>query len=311
MTTVSLFQGTSTVLLNASLAWMTGAFFARNCLRNCSMSWCDKAMRRLDVSVLAAAGICITSSFCTLWAATAVMNDSPLWDARDALWTMLTMTHYGRAGLCGLVTLLGIGCAYLARDKLHDRRTYDSVVAALLLIFAFTRAIVSHAVHNGMFEVDVWLEWLHLLLIGLWAGGVMVSGWMVLPWPEISQKVEWRATTGFLNALSRSATIALVGIAATGAYNAYRGLGSLDNLSGNAYGRALTIKLWLVALAVGLGAFNRFIGFPAVVTPDSRAIPLPVAMHRLVFILRLESFVLLGVLIAAAALSGEAPPALS
>ncbi|MFC6520626.1 CopD family protein [Undibacterium arcticum] len=89
------------------------------------------------------------------------------------------------------------------------------------------------------------------------------------------------------------------------------GLGSLDNLSGNAYGRALTIKLWLVALAVGLGAFNRFIGFPAVVTPDSRAIPLPVAMHRLVFILRLESFVLLGVLIAAAALSGEAPPALS
>ncbi|MFD2272299.1 hypothetical protein ACFS07_17150 [Undibacterium arcticum] len=153
------------------------------------MSWCDKAMRRLDVSVLAAAGICITSSFCTLWAATAVMNDSPLWDARDALWTMLTMTHYGRAGLCGLVTLLGIGCAYLARDKLHDRRTYDSVVAALLLIFLRLRA--QSLATRSTTGCSKWMYGWNgctCFLIGLWAGGVMVSGWMVLPWPEISQK---------------------------------------------------------------------------------------------------------------------------
>ncbi len=207
-------------------------------------------------------------SFCTLWAETAVMSDATLWDARGAFWTMLSMTHYGHAGLCGLVTLTGIAGACLARNKLHDRHACDFVVVALLLVFAFTRVIVSHAALNGMFGLDVWVEWLHLLLIGLWAGAVMVSGWMVLPCACILQKNEWRATSGFLKALSRSATIALAGIGATGAYNAYRGLGSLDKLSGNAYGHALTIKLCLVTVAVGLGAFNRFIGFPAVVISD-------------------------------------------
>src|SRR6202022_2911112 len=133
MTSVSLFQWGSTVLLNASLAWMTGVFFAHIWLANCSASWCDRAMGRLYFSALYAAAICIVSSFCTLWAAAAAMSDSRLWDARDSLWTMLSMTHYGRAGLCGLVTLLGIGGAYLARNRLHDTRIADFAAAALLL----------------------------------------------------------------------------------------------------------------------------------------------------------------------------------
>lgn len=104
----------------------------------------------------------------------------------------------------------------------------------------------------------------------------------------------------------------------TGAYNAYRGLESLNNLLGNSYGNALTIKLCLVAVAVGLGAFNRFIGFPAVVeianSPNSTGAQgkaSPRAMHRLVFVLRLESLALLGMLTAAAVLTAESPPAIS
>lgn len=73
----------------------------------------------------------------------------------------------------------------------------------------------------------------------------------------------------------------------------------------------LAIKLCLVAVAVGLGAFNRFVGFPAVtiaITADSANAQ---AMQHLIFVLRLESDVLLGVLMAAAVLTNTAPPALS
>ncbi len=246
------------------------------------------------------------------------MSGATLWDARGAFWTMLTLTHYGRTGLCGLVTLLGLGCAHFAHHRLHDRRVYDGLVATFLLVFAFTRVSVSHAAISGQFGLDVWVEWLHLLLIGLWVGAVMVSGWLVLPCVLVFQKTQIHTVARFLNALSRAATIALAGIVTTGAYNAYRGLGSLDKLLGNSYGNALSIKLCLVAVAVGLGAINQFIGFPALVelanspnSTDAQGKASPGAIHRLVFILRLESLVLLGVLTAAAVLTAESPPAIS
>ena len=320
---VLLFKELSTVILNAGLAWMTGALFARIWLGNCSASWCDKARRRLHFSVLAAAGMCIIGSVCTLWAETAIMNDSSLRDARGVFWTMLTMTHYGRAGLCALVVLLGLACVYLARNRTQEVRIHDGVITMLLLVFAYARVSVSHAAIDGTFGLNVWMQWLHLLLISLWVGAVMVSAWSVLPCAKIFQKTASRATTVFLKALSRAATLALAGIAATGAYNAVRGLGSVDNFSASAYGHALALKLCLVAVAIGLGAFNRFIGFPAVMmsnaagssdlsdSSNSQAIPWPAAMQRVVFVLRLESIVLLAVLIAAAVLTNQAPPALS
>lgn len=318
MSTVALFKEASTVFLNMSLAWMTGAFFARIWLRNCAANWRDTTSQWLNYSMLAAAGMCILSSFCTLWAEAAVMSDATLWEARSAFWAVLTLTHYGRAGLCGLVALLGLGCTYLAHHSLHERRICYGLSASFLLIFAFTRVSVSHAAINGMFGLNVWIEWLHLLLICLWVGAVMVSGWLVLPCVFVFQKMQARATADYLKMLSLTATIALVGIVTTGAYNAYRGLGSLENLSGNAYGNALTIKLCLVAVAIGLGAYNRFIGFPAIVeiadsanslnSTEAQAKAWPGAMFRLVFVLRLESLVLLGILIAAAVLTGESPP---
>ena len=172
---VLLFKELSTVILNAGLAWMTGALFARIWLGNCSASWCDKARRRLHFSVLAAAGMCIIGSVCTLWAETAIMNDSSLRDARGVFWTMLTMTHYGRAGLCALVVLLGLACVYLARNRTQEVRIHDGVITMLLLVFAYARVSVSHAAIDGTFGLNVWMQWLHLLLISLWVGAVMVS----------------------------------------------------------------------------------------------------------------------------------------
>lgn len=312
---VVLFGEFWTVILNAGLAWMMGAFFARIWLGNCQADWCDSARRRLHCSTLAAAGLCMMGSVCVLWAETAIMNDSSLLDAHGALWTMLTMTHYGRTGLFALCILLVLAGAYLVRNRLQSYRAYDGLIAALLLAFAYARANMSHASING-FGWNLSIEWLHLLLISLWTGTVMVSGWVVLPCATV-QKTVAPASAAFLQALSRAALFAVAGIAATGAYNTLRGLGSVDNFFASAYGHVLAIKLCLVAVAVGLGAFNRFVCFPAVtiaITADSanaQAMRWPAAMQRVVFVLRLESVALLAVLIAAAVLTNQAPPALS
>lgn len=306
---VLLFGELSTATLNVGLAWMTGTFFAHIWLGNCQAGWCDSARRRLHCSALAAAALCMLGSVGALWVEAAVMNDSSLLDARDVLWTMFTMTHYGRTGLCALVILLVLASACVARNGLQRRRVHDGLIAALLLAFAYARANMSHAAING-FGWNLSVEWLHLLLISLWAGTVMVSGWIVLPCATV-QKTVAPASAAFLHALSRTALLAVAGIAATGAYNALRGLGSVDNFSASAYGQVLAIKLCLVAIAVGLGAFNRLIGFPAVAVSTAADSVNAQAMQRLIFVLRLESLVLLGALIAAAVLTNTAPPALS
>ena len=87
----------------------------------------------------------------------------------------------------------------------------------------------------------------HLGAMALWLGGLLllVAGvprsWF---WWTASQFSPW-------------ALGSVVALAATGSVNAWRQLGSLDGLTGSAYGRWLVIKLLLVAAVVGVAFFSR------------------------------------------------------
>jgi copper resistance protein D len=108
----------------------------------------------------------------------------------------------------------------------------DVVVALLLLGFAAARASVSHAGENGLASLAFGVEWLHLVLIALWFGGVAIGGWIVLPQAH-PQGRERLPVNRYLALLSHAATVALIGIVATGLYNAWQRVGSVQNLSGN------------------------------------------------------------------------------
>jgi putative copper resistance protein D len=77
------------------------------------------------------------------------------------------------------------------------------------------------------------------------------------------------------------------------------------------WGQALAIKLGLVALAVALGGFNRFVGFPAALDSNAGKTSLNGSMQRLKTVLLVESALLLGAVIAAAVLASEGAPAMS
>ena len=310
MTNISLLQVIGTALVNLSLAWLIGAFVARMWLTRGAPGWCDKGVSWLHRASFPALMICMLSSFCLLWLEAAVMSEVPLWNAGAAMWMMLTATHYGHAGLAGLAALFGLLGLHAILRKSPESRAVNFLIAALLLAFSLTRAIASHAGGQGAFSVAAWVEWTHLLFISLWVGSVMISGWVVLPMAEVVGQGALSATSNFLRLLSHYATIAIIGIVGTGLYNSYRGLGSIENLFGNRYGAILMLKVFLVTLAAALGAFNKFIGLPTVLKPDTRGMDLPAALGRIVFVLRMESVVLLGVIVAAAVLTGTAPPSI-
>jgi putative copper resistance protein D len=67
----------------------------------------------------------------------------------------------------------------------------------------------------------------------------------------------------------------------------------------------------LVAIAVALGGFNRFVGFPAALDSDGSKQSVTGSMQRLKTVLFVESALLLGAVIAAAVLASQGAPTMS
>ena len=266
MSAASLLQPAAVLVLDAGFAWLVGTL----------LTPCAPRLRHAETGAILA---CLAGSVVALWAATALMADAALPEAFGMLPAVMMQTAYGQAGLASiaLVALL------LARPR-------DWVAAVLLGLFALARASVSHAGEHGLFSVAVGVQWLHLVLIGAWLGCVGVGGWMVLPAAPGATYLSW---------LSRTATLALAGIMASGVFNAWQRLGAPGRLVDTSYGQILTLKLGLVAVALLLGACNRFVGFPAAARGNHG----PAMM-----VLRFESLVLLGALGAAAVLASLQPP---
>ncbi len=169
-----------------------------------------------------------------------------------------------------------------------------------LAAFLYTRSMVSHASANGDFSASMMADWIHLVLISAWVGEVFVAGVLTLA-ADPAERVDDRSDCmAYIDALSTSATYALVGIVATGLASAWFNLGSPRALVGNPYGATLLAKLTLVALAVLLGGYNRFLVMPS--------LPAASALQRFRWVLRIEAVVLLGVLVLAAVLSSTSPP---
>jgi putative copper export protein len=288
--TTMLLQVGAVWALNLALAWMVGACTAAFWLRDEGGGWTLRCQLWLRQSCRAAALVCMAAYLMVLWAVAAAMADVPLSEAGAVLWMLLAQSDYGKAAWAAAACL-----AVLAFRPLNPRLSL-TVLAA----FALCRVANSHAAEQGLLTLPLLVEWLHLLLIALWVGGVAVAAWVVL---SASTAGAGAAPAAYLRKLSDAATLALAGIVATGIFNAWHGLGKLDNLAATPYGQALTVKLVLVALAVALGGYNKLRGFPAIVAGHGGARPV------VALVLRIESLLLAGAVLAAAVLTGQAPPA--
>ena len=229
-------------------------------------------------------------------------------NAGPAFAQMLAATHYGHAGVATVVLLVIAMVVHWRLKGPAAGLRYVGSLAVLLLLVAAARVTIGHAYEHGPLSVAVVVEWLHLLLMSLWAGVVFVAAWVVLPRVLAGEVVATRERAVYLTSMSNWAAAALAGILATGAYNAYRVLGSPRELVEADYGQVLLFKICLVLIAIALGGFNKFVGLPAALPFGESAAKAHRGLRTVITVLRIESIALLLVLIAAAVLTSSAPP---
>jgi len=285
----------STWLLNIAFSVLLGLASARHWLSDANGAWADSVHQRLLAVWRPAAVACLAGEFAALWSAAATMAGVSPTDAAPALWTMLSATGFGKAGL------LGLACAaVLAVAGPALLRRAGGLLAALfiLAVFAAARAANSHAAEEGLLSIGLLIEWTHFVLVSLWLGGVAVAAWLVMSSAQT-------APVPYMRRLSGAATLAIAGIFATGIFNAWHGLGSPSQAFGNPYGEALVTKVVLVLLAAAMGAYNKLEAFPQAEAGSLTA------LGRARTVLQIESFVLAGAMLAAAVLVAQQPPSMS
>ena len=289
-------QAGSAVVLNACFAWLVGSMLARRWLASAggTEDTVEGTIRRYD---LVAAGLGALASIGGMWAGTAVMGGVSLSDARAMFWMMITTTDYGHAGCITLVAMVSI-LFFRAVPLLGAAREW--LVITALAVFAVTRASMGHAGEDGWWTAGMASEAMHLIAIGVWAGVVFVSAWVAVGSTELGLPLG--GTNRYLESMSQAAMGAVVVIVGTGLFNAWLRIGTPSNLLHGLYAGAFLVKVALVGIALLMGGYNKFFGMRA-------ASKSYLGVQRVKFVLQCESMLLFAVLVAAAVMTSQQPPA--
>ncbi len=209
--------------------------------------------------------------------------------AADAsLWDDLAGTRYGRSSLVRLALIAAALVVALAPAAGRWRRPLVLVLAVGAM------ASVSFGGHASTVD-PAWAgrlgDTVHQVAAGAWFGGLVA---LVLALRRTADPGERRALG---KAFSRLALLAVALVVVTGVLSGLWQLDSPGDLFSSRYGSTLLIKVGVVALAVGIGAANRFVVIPRMGGRDS-----------LVRTAGVEAALLLGVVAVTGVLTGTAPP---
>jgi putative copper resistance protein D len=210
---------------------------------------------------------------------------------------ILNSTHQGSLwylNSLGLVLLL----AGLLIPQLPDRVRGPLLLSSILIV-ASAKAASGHAANEGDFTLAEFSMLLHILGTTTWAGLVVVSGLVVIPW--LARVSDLAALWRFGGFLSQTVTWAFFCLLASGVFTSNRELdGSLQGLWLSRWGWTLMGKGGFVLFALILGAATRFQCLRRPASPPRTAL-----MVRLVRIEALSMLVILGL---SAILAGTPPP---
>ncbi len=299
----------ATVALNLALAVAVGAAMTALWLANGLTAWSAAQVRGLRPVGIGAILVALAALGALLPFVSASMAEVPVAEAGEAIGAMLTESHFGMAwaiGMGALVVALLASANPASGRWLHTFAMFNLIALAVAL---YTRSMVSHAAADGDLSLAVIIDWIHLCVISVWVGEVFIAAFGTLSMRVPVHSADHAEVARYVENLSSSATFALVGIFGTGIVSAWHNLGSIEGLTGNAYGSVMLFKLVLVVLAVLLGGFNRFIVMPSLLAGLRERHSDPAKpLQRFTLYLRVEAIVLLAVLVAAAILSATSPP---
>lgn len=224
-------------------------------------------------------------------------------------------TPFGRLLLLrlGVLAVLAVVATKILRDqegRPETARFRDDNIALLCgLVLVGTVAGAGHAAAGPQSTLALLIYMAHVAAMSAWLGGLAVlAGWL-RPGGTVAKSP--RALARF----SRLATIAVVVLAVSGTYQAWRGVGTVPALWSTTYGRLLCVKVVAVVVVLAVASRSRrFVRGLAhdtepepqaggVLTATRTGAPAP-ALHRLV---RTELAVCVAVLGIVSVLASTAP----
>ncbi|MCZ7624889.1 MAG: hypothetical protein C3F12_07425 [Candidatus Methylomirabilota bacterium] len=123
---------------------------------------------------------------------------------------------------------------------------------------ALTTTLSGHAADWGIVAVPVLVDWVHLIAISIWIGGLFAFGFVLkrsLAAPGMEEMV--RVLSSIARLFSRIAAGCVAVFLTTGFYSSWLQVGSLSSLVTSPYGWTLLAKLSVVALILMIAMVNR------------------------------------------------------
>lgn len=196
-----------------------------------------------------------------------------------------------RTGLAGLGRLALVGCALLAVGR-HGR-----AAAALAISAVVVGAAAGHAATFSSW-LTIPANAIHLGAVAIWFGGLLL---LLLAPSEPSGGSPDGHFGEVLRAVSGAALLAVVLIAASGIVQSVQFVGDYSAYAATAYGRGVLAKTGGLIVLIVFGAFHRFRAIPAFEREGEAQV-----LRRTV---RLETIVMLAVVMLASWLARVSPPA--
>lgn len=235
------------------------------------------------------------------------MAGSPFMQVLPLLPQALQQSHFGHIWAIHLGALAALWAAWgILRRFPFSLGLGFALPAVLVLIFTYSAS--SHAADQGDFQPAEIIDWLHLLATSVWGGGILGTVFLVFPALRGVPGHHRHLTADVIGRLSSMSAFALMAVFLTGLLNAALRLGTFSALLNTSYGQTLAIKILLVAGMVLIGAINRFLLIPKLqqwavgTAKDSRT------LGRFRRSLRIDTLLVLLVLIASAVLIQGMPP---
>jgi copper transport protein len=251
---------------------------------------------------LAAAALSALTLLARLWLQSAALYGPEYAFDGTSLDTLVTETVWGLGwGLQALATVAFVTGLMVARAKHgHGIGWMGAGLAALLL--SAVPALSGHAAAvEGWTAAAILSDWLHVLGAGVWLG--TLGTLMLAGIPAAAAAPEGERTGAFAGLVGAFSPVALAGAGlagVTGVINSLFHLSAVPQLWQTGYGRALLLKLALLAVVAALGFWNwRYI------TPNLHAANGPARLRRNV-VLELVSGA--AVILATAVLVALPPP---
>jgi copper transport protein len=214
-------------------------------------------------------------------------------------WAYLTQSRHGnislaRVGLAVALAGMGLGAAQDAKPR---ARLFDLVFHGVLaLAVIVTVSMTGHSGAEGR-VLPLLGDVMHVIGMTFWIAAVAGLAWMPI-WKAIQPE-----TFSALTRVSQVALGSVILLAATGLYTSLLRFYALEAVQATPYGQALIVKGFVIVPVLALAGLNRWYWIPNLERTRSSK-----WLNRFSHSMKLESLLLLGVLVATGNLVSQPPP---